>query len=487
MPNAIAESAFRSRVPLLALVSAALLLAVGLVAGLQATLAVMALPAVASAAWLVWRADPAYTLTAAFCLSPFAGNWQLLGLPSAVDPDRILLIAGILQILLRAPAVASRPPLRVVPAHAVLGLAVLYAVTSALAVGTLFSKAPLFRLIDAFGILPFLVFVAAPIAFRGERQRLILMVGIMGLGAYLSLTTLFEMIHLDALVFPKYILNPDVGLHVARGRGPFLDAVANGFALFVCATVCGVAALTQPRLRRPAAIIGALCVVGIVLCLERSVWIGSALAPAVALLSTRPLRRHFVPVARVMVVCVIVALVAIPGLSGKVSGRIGNTTYDRQNLAVAAVNMIGARPLTGFGWNRFSSDSKLYFRQSQNYPLQQNIAGLGVHNFLLTYGVDLGLVGVTLWAVGLLMGVATALASRGPPGLEAWRVALVAVVVVFCAVSNSVPPTLFPNLSLWLLAAVMFSGRYSEAWSRSQSGFPTRLQVAVPSRAPAAS
>jgi len=487
MLTAISESAFRFRISIFALLSAALLLAVGLVVGLQITLAVMALPALASAAWLVWRADPAYTLTAAFCLSPFAGNWQLLGLPSAVDPDRILLIAGILQILLRAPAVANRPPLRLVPAHALLGLAVLYALTSALAAGTLFSKAPLFRLIDAFGILPFLVFVAAPVAFRTERQRFILMVGIMGLGAYLSLTTLFEMIHLNALVFPKYILNPDVGLHVTRGRGPFLDAVANGFALFVCATVCSVAALTQPRLRRPAAIIGALCVVGIVLCLERSVWIGSALAPAVALLSSRSLRRYFVPVARVMVVCVIVALVAIPGLSGKVNGRIGNTTYDRQNLAVAALNMIAARPLTGFGWNRFSSDSELYFRQSQNYPLQQNLASLGVHNFLLTYGVDLGLVGVTLWAVGLLMGVATALVTRGPPSLEPWRVALVAVVVMFCAVSNSVPPTLFPNLSLWLLAAVVFSGRYSDSWSFSRRGFPTRFEVAPSSQAPGTS
>lgn len=447
---------------------ALLLLAIGLNAGLYVTLLFMVALAVASAAFLVWRLDPAYTLSAAFVLSAFAGNWSYMGLPSGVDPDRILLVIGIAQVLIRTRAVADRPRLRFIPAHAVLALAVLYVLVSAFAAGTLFAKRPLFRLIDTFGVLPFLVFLVAPLAFQTERHRSILMVAIMVLGAYLGLTTIFEGIHLNALVFPRYILNPNLGIHVLRGRGPFLDAVANGFAMFVCAMVCGVVASTRPRLRWQARTIAILCVVGIVLCLERSVWIGSSLGLLVALLLTPSLRRYVLPVASVVVTTVVVALAVIPGLEKTATGRVGDPTWDRQNLVVAGLNMIAARPLTGFGWTRFETDSGPYFQQSQNYPLEQDITQLNVHNVLLTYAVELGIVGVTLWALGLLMGVISALKTRGPPDLDPWRTVLVAVAVIFVVVQNSIPPTLFPALSLWMIAGVVFSGRYAGVQPRAR-------------------
>lgn len=442
-------------------VAFALLLAIGLDRGLYDTLLLMIALAVASAAVLVWRLDPAYTLSAAFVLSPFAGNWSYMHFPSGADPNRILLVIGIAQVLIRTRAVADRPRLRFIPAHAVLALAVLYVMVSAFAAGTLFAKGPLFRLIDTFGVLPFLAFLVAPLAFQTERHRSILMVAIMILGAYLGLTTIFEGIHLNALVFPRYILNPNLGIHVLRGRGPFLDAVANGFALFVCAMVCGLVASTRPRLRWPARTIAILCVVGIVLCLERSVWIGSSLGLLVALLVTPSLRRYALPAASVVLTAVVVAFAVIPGLETTATGRISDPTWDRQNLDVAGLRMIAARPLTGFGWTRFQTDSGPYFQQSQNYPLEQDLTTLSIHNVLLTYAVELGIVGVTLWAFGLLMGVISALRTRGPPDLEPWRAVLVAVTVIFVVVQNSIPPTMFPALSLWMIAGVVYSGRYA--------------------------
>jgi O-antigen ligase len=122
--------------------------------------------------------------------------------------------------------------------------------------------------------------------------------------------------------------------------------------------------------------------------------------------------------------------------------------------------MINARPITGFGWGKFQDDSLLYFKQSQNYPLTDENK-FGLHNFLLSYAVELGLPGLTLWALGLILGVGSALLSRGPPDLGPWRVALLAIFVMLLVVSNSVPPTEFPNLSVWLFAGVAFSGRYA--------------------------
>ena len=72
-------------------------------------LALMLAAAVASVLYLIWPIDPAYTLSAAVMLSPFSGNWAELGFPSRVDPDRFLLVFGVLQVLLRAPAVRDRP------------------------------------------------------------------------------------------------------------------------------------------------------------------------------------------------------------------------------------------------------------------------------------------------------------------------------------------------------------------------------------------
>ena len=197
--------------------------------------------AVVSMAVVMWRIEPAYTLSAAIFLTPFAGNWPQLGVPGPLSPDRLLLAGGIAAVLLRAPPVADRPRLQISGAHLVLALAVIYGLASAFLAGTLLHRDPFFKLVDAFGIMPFLLFLVAPVAFRTPRQRHVLLVTLVVLGAYLALTVLFETTRLDAFVFPKYILDPNYGIHVQRGRGPFVDAVANGLALYTCAVACAIA------------------------------------------------------------------------------------------------------------------------------------------------------------------------------------------------------------------------------------------------------
>ena len=446
-------------------VAVGFLLAVAHERGLKMLLALMLAAAVASVLYLIWPIHPAYTLSAAIMLSPFAGNWAELGLPSRVDPDRLLLVFAIVQVLLRAPAIRDRPRLRLTVTHAVLALAVAYALASAFFAGTLVSKGDFFEIVDAFGILPFLIFLTAPVTFASQHHRRILLVALVSLGAYLGLTTLFEMIHLNALVFPRYILNPNYGIHYGRGRGPFVDAVANGFACFICAAACGVAVATWTGLRSRilAGLTGILCLVGAFLSLERSVWIGAVAAIVITVMATRQLRRFAVPLATAIVIAVVAALALIPGFRATVDKRINDSssTYNRQNLAVAGLNMIKARPLTGFGWGQFESHSLLYFRQSQNYPLTDEYR-YGLHNFVLTYAVELGLPGATLWGLGLLLGVGSALLTRGPPDLQYWRAALLAAAVIFVVVADAIPPIGFPNLSLWLLAAVAYSGRYAQ-------------------------
>jgi O-antigen ligase len=161
------------------------------------------------------------------------------------------------------------------------------------------------------------------------------------------------------------------------------------------------------------------------------------------------------------------AFLLIPGLSSKVTTRANDrqTVWDRQNLNHTALNMIKARPLFGFGWSRYLADSRQYVQQSPNIPLTAETKN--VHSIVLTYGVELGLVGLMLWIVALLMGVGGALLTRGPPDLQPWRVALLALFVFFVIQENFVPPAVFQNLGIWLWAGVVWAARYPRPQRRA--------------------
>lgn len=424
-----------------------------------AALAVLVLTVLACAAYVAWLSEPAYIFTVAVVLSPFAGNWEQVGVPGPLAPDRLLLLGGIAAVLLKLRARHVRVTLE--PVHYVLGAAVLYAVVSAAVAGTLVHKESLLKLVEAYGAIPFLVFLLAPEVFRTARDRQVLLVGLVVLGLYLGLTVIFEVFGPHQLVFPSYIVDPTYALHGDRGRGPFAEAVTNGFGLFACA-VAATIAVGAWRHRGARALAGAaalLCLFGTLLTFERSVWLGVIVATMAGFAVTPRLRRHLPAALALGAVAVLLALAAVPGLSEKVHDRAQQRgpVWDRQNLTDASLRMIAARPLLGFGWAEFASASPEYFRLDRNRPL--TAVGVGAHNFFLTYAVELGLPGLLLWMTGLVLGLAGALLTRGPPELEPWRRALVPIAVFFLVTANFVPPNVFPNLMLWLWTGIVWAGR----------------------------
>jgi O-antigen ligase len=419
---------------------------------------VAGLSIVAGCIYALWLAPPAYTLSIALLLSPFSSNWGALGLPGGVAPDRIVAVIGILAVLLHAPGLPAGRSVALRPVHGVLGVAVLYVLVSSAVAGTLSNHDAIFNLIDAFGVLPFLVFLVAPVAFQTERERRILLIAFVALGGYLGLTTLFESLHLDALVFPKYILNASVGVAAAggRARGPFAAAVENGFGLYGCACVAALAAAIWKdwRARAFAMVVTLLCLLGAFLTLQRSVWIATVIATVMTLLCMPRFRRWIVPILVAGAVAVLFALALIPGLSENASTRATDSipVWERENLTVAAVNMITARPLTGFGWGTFTEASGPYFRQSASYPLIGTTEPC--HNTYLSFAAELGLIGLSLWLLSMLWGVGGAILSRAN-AIYPWRMTLLAVFVFYMIVIAFVPPqTGFPILVVWLLAGV---------------------------------
>jgi O-antigen ligase len=424
---------------------------------------VLVLALLCALAYLAWNATPHHVFTLAIVLAPFAGNWEQLGVPGALALERLLLAVGILTVVLRAPAARDRPRLHFEPVHWLLLLTAAYATGSAFVSGTLFERAPGIQLFETFGILPFLVFTLAPVVYPTARERAVLLQGLMALGAYLGVTTLLEMAGGRDLVFPRYIADPNYGLHFGRGRGPFADAVANGFGLFagVLASYVALRTWRSPFWRVFAAIVAALCLVGTLLTLERSVWIATVAGLLALVLAAGRGRRALLPVAGLSVVAVALAFVVVPGLADKVSERGENrqSVWDRKNLAHTGVAMVEARPLLGVGWARFGETNDPYIEQSPDYPLTASDNVL--HSVVLTYAVELGLIGALLWIAAILLGVGGALVRRGPPALDPWRAGLLALLVFFAIQETFVPPTVFQNLCLWLWAGVVWAGSES--------------------------
>jgi putative inorganic carbon (hco3(-)) transporter len=415
-----------------------------------------------SGVYLLCTAAPVYVFTLAIILTPFAGNWQQLHIPGPAAPDRLLFVCGVGSVLFRAYVLGDLPRPRFGFPHTAMVAAVLFAAASALKYHDLLQKGPGFLLLETFGILPFITFWLGPVIFPTRRERSILLVALVAMAAYLGLTTLFEIAGPKSLVFPRYILSSDVGIQLGRGRGPFVDAVANGVGLFVGAVSSAIAAYQWRGIGRRilAGSVCALCLAGTIMTLERSIWISTAAATVAATLASRRTRKLVVPVIMGVATIAAVTIFAVPGLRSTFSQRLhsNESVYDRQNLQRTATNMIEARPLLGFGWDEFLPAHQPYIQQSPNIPLTATSNDL--HSVYLTYAVDLGLLGGSLWVLALLLGVGGTALGRAPPELESWRVGLVALLVFFLIGEAFVPPTVFVNASLWLWAGLVAVVRY---------------------------
>jgi putative inorganic carbon (hco3(-)) transporter len=419
-------------------------------------LAAVGLAAAGAVLYLSLQVDPAWPLSIGMALAVFSGYSDRLGFP--IGPDRLLIGAGLLGVALEGVR-GRRPSLRVETSHWLLFAALLWAVASAAWAGTLTQPEGFFALLDRFGVMPFLAFLVAPVAFRTERQRTVLLGTLVVTGAYLGLTALFEGIGLDALVFPGYINDPSVGLHADRARGPFVQAVAMGLSLFICggAALLGcVRWADRPWVRAGSATVAALCAVGIVLTLTRAIWLGAAVA-AVAVLFTQPRLWRLAPAAAIVGVLLVVgALALVPGLQASAEERSGDEApvWVRENTNLAALRIIEARPLTGVGWERFKDANPHWIRQQDDIPMAG--VGEGVHNVFLANASELGLPGAFLWLAGAVVGIGGALVRRVAPELRPWQILLLGTTVMVVVAGSLGPlPYAFPLLALWTLAGAV--------------------------------
>jgi len=99
------------------------------------------------------------------------------------------------------------------------------------------------------------------------------------------MTSVFFLLGADSLIFPRFILDAGLGIHIDRARGPFLQAVANGVSL----NILGLIALDSFRRSSLPRFLPACLFIAVPMALlatkTRAVWLSALLSiTAVALL-----------------------------------------------------------------------------------------------------------------------------------------------------------------------------------------------------------
>jgi O-antigen ligase len=434
---------------------------------------------------IMWELPPAAMVCAALALTVFSGNWTTLGLPGfPFVPDRILLVGALLAIVLKSPGAAGLPRVRIRGVHVLMLVTVLYALASGVLADTIGSKATIFDLLDRLGAIPFLMFVLAPAIFAGPRERGWLLATLVGIGAYLGVTAVFESLGPHSLVFPHYIRTIDTARQSSAATGPFSEVVTEGFACFACAVAAVIAATRWRGGWKWVAIgVAMVCLFGSFLSFERGVWIGAVAGALVAGVLAREARRWLLPAIPLCVIAVLAVLTLVPSLHSTATTRLSSIypVWDRQNQTVAGLNMLQAKPLFGFGWDNWAHTAAPYFRLATNrlltgYPSSLQQAQLGgssvagstssspsvgqvqgaLHDSYLLYAVELGLVGACLWLASVLWGlIGTAFSRARDPDLRPWRLGLVAIGVCFLVLCAVDPLSQnFTQLILWTWAGV---------------------------------
>jgi hypothetical protein len=93
-------------------------------------------------------------------------------------------------------------------------------------------SSPWFTFITGY-LFPFIVFVFAKNYIVREEDVTFILQALFYFGIYLSITAFFEYTNLRQFIFPRYIADPEIGIHWDRARGPFLNAAFNGVGILI--------------------------------------------------------------------------------------------------------------------------------------------------------------------------------------------------------------------------------------------------------------
>jgi putative inorganic carbon (HCO3(-)) transporter len=331
-------------------------------------------------------------------------------------------------------------------------------------------------------VVPFALFLCAGHVFDQKKKLRQLEVFCMVVLAYLTLTAISFLLGADSLIFPTYILDPMLGIHADRARGPFLQAVANGVTL----NLLGIVALDSFRRRRWPFLVP-LCLAGLPVAVlatrTRAVWLSFGLTVLLLAFWQQSSRIRFA-CRTLILMSVLGALTALTfiGHGSSLTSRLEDRSpvEFRRSVYRAGFEMFLEKPW--FGWRAASIQPQLEQRITEFHQDE-----FFFHNNYLELAVQHGLLGVGLylWLIADLfrLGRPRVPPDRLPQGClldsgfrSLWPVMLGVYLLNACFVVMSYQ---FVNGLLFLFAGIL-AAQGREATEKASAGFrlpPSDLEL----------
>lgn len=332
---------------------------------------------------------------------------------------------------------------------------------------TFLNNLPASRLLF-FNLIPVGLYVVMRYARLGDDDLKFISLGFVGLGLYLAVTAIAETRGLGAIVFPRFIMNPEFEEFFGRGRGPFLNPVSNGICMVLC-LCCMWMWFPSSSIRRKILIVvmaGLMCI-GIYSTLTRSVWLGLVAAAAIMVFMPAPqaYKGAMIVLASLMMLC-IAPLLADKLFSFKRDKNVSvadmeNSARLRPLFLKVATRMVADRPILGVGFGQYTQAKYPYLQDKYSADPLSLTKGYMQHNIFLAYVTETGFAGLSALLMMLILFLRAAWTIWRDIQLSFWKrqfgLLLIAMLANHCINGMFHDVSIIPmeNMLMFFLAAIV--------------------------------
>ena len=284
---------------------------------------------------------------------------------------------------------------------------------------------PHFRLTGGY-YFPAVVMVLAYWAVNDEPQLKKVAWFFLGFGLYLTITAWAEHLKLWSIVFPRYIANPELGIHWGRARGPFLVSASLGITLVFCFfNNLYLARRLEGPIKGLMYFANMLMLPAIFFTQTRSVWLAMIICGLMWIVLARGIRSRaglfftFVSAAVVIFAIFYADILSRQRTKGGVTDPY--PVYARIGLAKITLNVVKSHPITGVGFGHFRDYAASYSQDPTSKYIRFG-SRLMEHNNFLSILAETGIIGLTLYLLVLwrIFQHSKRLYYRIPPEADGW-------------------------------------------------------------------